>query len=75
LKLRRPKAQRYFISFAQVWCQNHTDAYARQAALVDPHSPGKWRVEGTVRNFEGFAKAFGCKQGQPMAPVNACRVW
>jgi len=32
------EAQRYFISFAQVWCQNQTDGWARQAALVDPHS-------------------------------------
>ncbi len=69
------EAQRYFISFAQVWCQNQTDAAARQAALVDPHSPGKWRVNGTVENFDGFGKAFGCKKGQPMYPVNSCRVW
>jgi len=69
------EAQRYFISFAQDWCQNHTDAYARQAALVDPHSPGKWRVNGSVQNFEEFGKVFGCKKGQPMYPVNACRVW
>ena len=69
------EAQRYFIGFAQVWCENRTDQAARQAALVDPHSPGRWRVNGTVVNFDGFAKAFGCKAGQPMAPVNACRVW
>jgi putative endopeptidase len=69
------EAQRYFISFGQVWCQNNTDAYARQAALVDPHSPGRFRVNGSVRNFDEFGKAFGCKQGRPMVPVNACRVW
>ena len=69
------EAQRYFISFAQVWCENSRDAYRRQAALVDPHSPGKWRVDGSVRNFDEFGKTFGCKKGQPMYPVNACRVW
>ena len=69
------EAQRYFISFAQVWCQNQTDGWARQAALVDPHSPGRFRVNGSVRNFDEFGKAFGCKTGQPMLPVNACRVW
>ncbi|HUV69614.1 MAG TPA: M13 family metallopeptidase [Terracidiphilus sp.] len=69
------EAQRYFLGFAQVWCQNQTDQAARQAALVDPHSPGKWRVNGTVQNFDAFGKAFGCKQGQPMYPVNSCRVW
>jgi putative endopeptidase len=69
------EAQRYFIGFAQVWCQNQTEQSARQSALVDPHSPGEWRVNGTVQNFDAFGKAFGCKKGQPMYPVNSCRVW
>jgi len=69
------EAQRYFIGFAQVWCENRTDAIARQRALTDPHSPGRWRVNGTVRNFDAFGKAFGCKTGQPMVPENSCRVW
>jgi putative endopeptidase len=69
------EAQRYFLGFAQVWCQNQTDAASRQAALVDPHSPGKWRVNGSVQNFDEFGKAFGCTKGQPMYPVNSCRVW
>ena len=67
--------QRYFLGFAQVWCQNQTEQAARQSALVDPHSPGRWRVNGTVQNFDQFGKAFGCTKGQPMYPVNSCRVW
>jgi len=69
------EAQRYFIGFAQVWCENRTDAIARQRALTDPHSPGQWRVNGAVENFDAFGKAFGCKKGQPMLPENSCRVW
>ena len=69
------EAQRYFLGFAQIWCQNQTDAVARQLALVDPHSPGRWRVNGTVQNFDEFGKAFGCTKGQPMYPVKSCRVW
>ena len=67
--------QRYFLGFAQVWCENQTEQSRRQRALTDPHSPGKWRVNGTVQNFDEFGKAFNCKQGQPMYPVNSCRVW
>jgi putative endopeptidase len=67
--------QRYFIGFAQVWCQNQTEQSARQSALVDPHSPGKWRVNGSVQNFDQFGKAFGCTKGQPMYPEKSCRVW
>jgi len=69
------EAQRYFVSFGQIWCQTHTDQSARQLALTDPHSPGRWRTNGSVQNFEEFGKAFGCKKGQPMYPENSCRVW
>jgi putative endopeptidase len=69
------EAQRYFLGFAQVWCQNQTEQSARQAALTDPHSPGKWRVNGSVQNFDEFGKAFGCHKGQPMYPEKSCRVW
>jgi putative endopeptidase len=68
-------AQRFFLAFGQVWCENRTEQYARIAAKVDPHSAGKWRTDGTVQNFEEFGKAFGCKVGQPMMPEKSCRVW
>jgi putative endopeptidase len=67
--------QQFFIAFGQVWCSNSTDESARLLARTDPHSPGKWRVNGTVQNFEEFGKAFNCKKGQPMYPENSCRVW
>jgi len=69
------EAQRYFLGFAQLWCQNQTEQSARQSALTDPHSASKWRVNGSVQNFDAFGKAFGCAKGQPMAPVKSCRVW
>jgi putative endopeptidase len=67
--------QRFFISFAQVWCQNVTDERSRELAVIDPHSPGKFRVIGTLRNSRPFREAFGCKEGDAMAPANACSVW
>ncbi len=69
-------AQRFFIAFGQVWCQNATPESAITLAKTDPHSTGEWRVKGTVQNFDEFGKAFGCKAGQPMMPANGgCRVW
>ena len=67
--------QRFFISFAQVWCESRKDEYNRMLAKADPHSPGMFRTNGVVRNFDEFGKAFGCHKGQPMMPDNACRVW
>ncbi|MGB8261744.1 MAG: M13 family metallopeptidase [Terracidiphilus sp.] len=69
------EAQRYFLGFAQVWCQNQTEQVARQLALTDPHSPGRYRVNGSVENYDQFGKAWGCTKGQPMYPAKSCRVW
>ena len=68
-------AQRFFLAFGQVWCQNVREEAARSRALTDPHSPGQWRVNGSVQNFDEFGKAFSCKKGAPMYPENSCRVW
>ncbi len=69
--------QQFFIGWAQVWCQNIRPARARTLALGDPHSLGRFRANGVVRNMEQFQKAFNCKTGQPMAPPpeQRCRVW
>jgi predicted metalloendopeptidase len=42
---------------------------------TDPHSPGRYRVNGVVSNSPEFQKAFSCKQGDKMVSQNACRVW
>lgn len=68
-------AQRFFLGFAQVWCENITPQRARELALIDPHSPGRYRVVGTLQNSTEFQQAFGCKKGNAMVPDNACHVW
>ncbi|MBZ5726334.1 MAG: M13 family metallopeptidase [Acidobacteriia bacterium] len=67
--------QRLFLGFAQVWCENMSPQELRQRAMTDPHSPGRFRVNGTLQNMPEFQKAFSCKAGQPMVSENACRVW
>jgi predicted metalloendopeptidase len=67
--------QRFFISFAQIWCQNQTPEVARLQALTNEHSTGRFRVNGVVSNSADFAKAFSCKPGSAMIRKPACRVW
>ncbi len=67
--------QRFFLGFAQVWCENTAPQEARNRAVTDPHSPGRYRVNGTVQNMPEFQKAFACKASQPMVSTNACHVW
>jgi putative endopeptidase len=67
--------QRFFLAYAQIWCENQRPQILRVRATVDPHSPGRWRVNGVVVNMPEFQKAFNCKSGAPMVRENACRVW
>ena len=67
--------QRFFLGWAQMWCENKTDEFARLHAQTNVHSPGRYRTNGVVANFPEFAKAFGCSAGSPMVNATACRVW
>ena len=67
--------QRFYIGYAQNWCENSRPEQVRTQVLTDPHSPDHFRANGAIVNQPGFAAAFGCKQGAPMVPVKSCRVW
>uniref|UniRef100_A0A914XF97 Endothelin-converting enzyme 1 n=1 Tax=Plectus sambesii TaxID=2011161 RepID=A0A914XF97_9BILA len=67
--------QIYFIAFAQGWCENASPQRISRQLLIDPHSPGEWRVKGAVRNMQEFADAFNCPAGSFEAPANRCNVW
>jgi putative endopeptidase len=67
--------QRFFVGMAQWACGDERPENKRLDAVIDPHSPEEYRINGVVANLPQFGKAFGCKPGQPMMRVNACRVW
>jgi predicted metalloendopeptidase len=67
--------QRFFLGFGRVWCEKQRPEYLRMQVSTNPHSPGKYRVNGVVQNMPEFQKAWGCKAGQPMVAENACHVW
>ena len=67
--------QRFFLGYGQIWCENSAPEERRNRAMTDPHSPGRYRVNGVLQNMPEFQQAFSCKAGQPMVSENACRVW
>ncbi len=67
--------QRFFIGYAQWACENERPENLRVSAITNPHSPGKYRVDGIVADLPQFAQAFGCKAGQPMVSAKVCKVW
>jgi putative endopeptidase len=67
--------QRFFVGWAQVWCESERPEFARMMAQVNEHSPGKYRVNGVVGNMPEFQKAYGCKADAPMVRKPMCRTW
>uniref|UniRef100_A0A8C9FB20 Membrane metalloendopeptidase like 1 n=1 Tax=Pavo cristatus TaxID=9049 RepID=A0A8C9FB20_PAVCR len=67
--------QLFFLNFAQVWCGSYRPEYASQSIKTDVHSPLKYRVMGSLQNFEAFSEVFHCKKGTAMHPADKCRVW
>jgi len=67
--------QRLFLGYGRVWCEKRRPEFSRMLVSVDPHSPGRYRVNGVMQNMPEFQQAWGCKAGQPMVRQNACRVW
>ncbi len=58
--------QRFFIGYAQSWRVHVRPEQLRTRVTVDPHAPEQWRVNGPLSNIAAFARAFGCKEGDPM---------
>ena len=69
--------QRFFSGFAQVWRIKRRDKEALVLLKVDPHSPGEFRANGTLRNMTPFYDAFGVKEGNKMylAPADRVSIW
>ncbi|KAH8363486.1 hypothetical protein KR084_010899, partial [Drosophila pseudotakahashii] len=67
--------QLFFISFAQIWCNDvHPKVKAFQVS-IDQHMPGKFRVIGSLANFDEFSDEFNCPAGSPMNPSEKCSVY
>ena len=67
--------QRFFLGWARVWAGKYTPEAERLQVATNSHSLPRWRVNGPLSNMPQFAKAFGCKAGQPMVRENACEMW
>lgn len=69
--------QRFFIGFAQMWRNKSRDEALRLRVNTDPHSPGEFRTNGPLSNFEPFYKAFGVQPGDKMYRPDSVRaaIW
>ena len=58
--------QRFFLAYAGVWAGNITEAEIRNRTKSDPHSLGRWRVNGALPHIDAWYDAFGVKPGDKM---------
>ncbi|XP_077511724.1 neprilysin-1-like [Amblyomma americanum] len=67
--------QVFFLSFALGLCENMDKVALRDMVLEGRVSPGRFRVNAALMNFNKFGKIFGCAPGTPMNPLRKCTVW
>lgn len=70
-------AQRFYLSYANVWADNIRDAEILRRTKMDEHSLGRWRVNATLKNIDSFYQAFGLTQGDAMfiSPEERVIIW
>ena len=69
--------QRFFLAWAQIWRGLQRPEAELQNLKTNPHSPGKWRVNGPLANMPEFREAFACKEGDAMVRPDSlrARIW
>lgn len=69
--------QRVFLGWGKVWKEKMRDEALRNQVSADPHSPAKFRVNGTVRNIPEFYEAFNIKPNNKLylAPDKRVKIW
>jgi putative endopeptidase len=69
--------QRFFLAYAQVWREKQREDAVRSQVTSDPHSPGRFRVWGPLRNVDAWYQAFGITPDNAMyiPPEKRARIW
>lgn len=67
--------QLFFLNFAQIWCGGARPESYLGVIRTGKHSPGRFRVIGTLSNSLDFSEAFNCSAGSRMNPIRKCSVW
>uniref|UniRef100_T1PHY4 Peptidase family M13 n=1 Tax=Musca domestica TaxID=7370 RepID=T1PHY4_MUSDO len=67
----------FFISFAQLWCEDVQTLFRSYLAFSDVHAPSMYRVIGSLSNFHDFSWIFRCdmKPETPMNPSLKCELY
>lgn len=67
--------QLFFLGYAQTHCRKRTVRSTLERLISNPHSPGRFRLQGGLSQHPGFAAAFSCAPDTPYNPPKRCTLW
>ncbi len=69
--------QRFFLAYGQIWKRIFREDALRNRVKTDPHSPGEYRANGIVRNFDAWYEAFNVQPGDALylPPEKRVKIW
>jgi predicted metalloendopeptidase len=69
--------QRFFLAYGQIWQRKFREEALRTQVKNGPHSPGEFRANGIVRNFDAWYEAFNVQPGDALyvPPEKRVRIW
>lgn len=67
-------AQRFFLSWAQIWRRKYREDELIRRLVIDPHSPSSFRANGPISNLDAFYEAFSVKAGDKLFKAKADRI-
>jgi predicted metalloendopeptidase len=67
--------QRLYLAWARVWAANIRPEFSKLMMNTNPHPLSQFRAIGPPSTLPEFAKAFGCKPGDPMVRKDLCQIW
>ena len=69
--------QRFFLAYANVWAGNIRPEEILQRTKSDPHSLGRWRVNGALPHINAWYDAWNVTEASPLyvAPANRVSIW
>ncbi|EDV42447.1 uncharacterized protein Dana_GF17991 [Drosophila ananassae] len=67
--------QLFFLGYAQLWCDDVHKLIRSTLAKNDEHAPSRYRVIGSLSNFQEFSWVYNCSQEAPMDPEYKCAIY
>jgi len=69
--------QRFLLAYGYSWQTKQREGSLREQLLSNEHSPAEYRVNGVVRNFDPWYKAFDVKPGDKLylPPDQRVHIW